>query len=1273
MEEAKRRAEELGITIEQLKAIPASRLEPETKEEKEEIQAVRTEQQQIDQEHRNAIKELEKEIKDYKDSTKYQKYLKALEESKEYPKVGELAFVDQQKKYLEGLEEKKKEVSDHYNLLLNKKEQDLEKVRELHKAKRWLEYLKEEEQKRKLEQKLERERKQKEKEEQKRKEAEEQAKKEQEEREKEEEDKESQAIAPLPEDSSTTEDEEILTEIIGETRIAEEEEDSGDITLGEEGILTFPEDRKRIPKADRREIERIRGSKYLRKRLRDIKYIEAQLGQRVHQQLAKEEEFKKIHKAQVEKEQHLEEVKQQQLQTQQKLEKEEQDYLKREEHSKKYWDQERLDLVTQDQHSRAEIEQQRQQLKEEHSQKFQQIQAELQRIEEEKQVLLANVAEYRKNKAQLNRHNKEEQEREIQAHKHFLDQEYNQRKQKLEEQAHQVKIQLDKNLIEQDRLVQLEIQTQQRLEQEELDRQTQIQQEDLERQEQFEQQKQLAELEQQLLAQQRNSLGELQKTLTVKEDYLAATQIKLSQGGKYTSDSELSEDIYSDKDKKTHPYKSQFKKLGKLLGGVKTDIKNCSDQINHSQRQIELRSNLRDNILSLRTEIIERRIIYYNIINQTEETVKKRNLKLHLIELDIESLTNKIIPLIEKYQAIATHKNIIELPQPLEEYRISTTGEKISIDDYNLEQITPEDSSLYYRNPEYTYIPETIAPVDPEAVAEVISKGQFKNTPQTPKPPIRYQSRSNPNTSEELIPIGQSTTLPSTGIQPSTSYPDPDPSDSSGGSDSDNSDREEEDPESGPEEGTSHSQDRKTVVRELYKDKKSKVNKEDIMVEKWNPKMCGFFEGEKGELPHIHLDTFQESIKNCNIREPKDPAMDCTNIVRKFIMTLKGKARQWLLSSGLKKEVYTVKHWTKLQHKFKANFNPHGSTLEERLRVWKEMKWKPDKQEIDEFTYDFTALADEIGVQDNKERVTHYALAMPSGMYMHVAQCKSLEEAFNKAKQCVAQNLHKSSESNLEVIQKIEDLRKEFIKKKEEESKEDKKKTEKAIPFMFTQDESKGKINKRFADIEKKLAKIEKKKDDTNHQTSEQNYFPAQNFPNPENVYVMAMPSGNTQGPSFNRTNFRGRGGYNPNFRGNNRGGYQGNRGRGGYNNYRQGGRGQGQPNWRQNNPGGNRGGFRGNNRGGNQGRGNGNGNRVPYNPNVTCNYCERVGHIRRDCFTYRRDMQNNGPTNNPQGQQNNNNQQGNNSTAGRANQFMAFMEQQFQDYVQQNTEQENC
>ena len=221
---------------------------------------------------------------------------------------------------------------------------------------------------------------------------------------------------------------------------------------------------------------------------------------------------------------------------------------------------------------------------------------------------------------------------------------------------------------------------------------------------------------------------------------------------------------------------------------------------------------------------------------------------------------------------------------------------------------------------------------------------------------------------------------------------------------------------------------------------------------------------------------------------------------------------------------------------------------------------------------------------------------------------------------------------------------------------------------MFTQDENQGKLAKKVAELDKKVTKLQKKKDDTNSQATEQDSFPSQNFPNPEKVYVMTMPSGNAQGPSFN---FRGRGGYNPNYRGNNRGGYQNNRGgRGGYNGYRQqGGRGQEQPNWRQNNSGGNRGGFRGSNRGGR-----GRGDRAPYNPNVTCHYCTRVGHIQRDCFTYKKDMQNNGPANtqnNPQVQQQNNNQQRNNSTNGRANLFMTFMDQ-FQDYVQQNTQEEN-
>ena len=261
MEEAKRRGQELGLTEADLLAIPLSRLPPETEEQKREIQAIREEQQEIDQKARDEVKEIEGEIKDLKASKDYQKYLKLIEEG-EFRNINDQGLVTKQEKYLADLEERKTKTNERCKVQLEKKEQDLEKVKLINKAHRLLEYLDEKQKQQKADQKLEKEKKAKEKEEQKRKEAEE--------AQKEKEAKEAQEEEELRSPSASEGEETIL----GATAIVDierEEEEEGDPL--DDDLFTPVKDRKTLLKADREALERLRGSRLYRKRVKDIKPV----------------------------------------------------------------------------------------------------------------------------------------------------------------------------------------------------------------------------------------------------------------------------------------------------------------------------------------------------------------------------------------------------------------------------------------------------------------------------------------------------------------------------------------------------------------------------------------------------------------------------------------------------------------------------------------------------------------------------------------------------------------------------------------------------------------------------------------------------------------------------------------------------------------------------------------------------------------------------------------------------------------------------------------
>ena len=53
----------------------------------------------------------------------------------------------------------------------------------------------------------------------------------------------------------------------------------------------------------------------------------------------------------------------------------------------------------------------------------------------------------------------------------------------------------------------------------------------------------------------------------------------------------------------------------------------------------------------------------------------------------------------------------------------------------------------------------------------------------------------------------------------------------------------------------------------------------------------------------------------------------------------------------------------KLKNKFKAHFHPLGSTKEQRIRAWKDMRWDPIKEAIDDFAYRYKELGLSLGLQ----------------------------------------------------------------------------------------------------------------------------------------------------------------------------------------------------------------------------------------------------------------------------------------------------------------------
>ena len=127
----------------------------------------------------------------------------------------------------------------------------------------------------------------------------------------------------------------------------------------------------------------------------------------------------------------------------------------------------------------------------------------------------------------------------------------------------------------------------------------------------------------------------------------------------------------------------------------------------------------------------------------------------------------------------------------------------------------------------------------------------------------------------------------------------------------------------------------------------------------WSLKDIPRFEGHEGEKPFLHLMEFEDYLVTSGVSiEPKEVRgnivqPDYKDIINKFKASLKNNARIWF-SMYIEKRVpnlHSVDGWKSIKSKFLTYFNPLGSTKEQQIQAWKEMEWKPEKEELTDFVF----------------------------------------------------------------------------------------------------------------------------------------------------------------------------------------------------------------------------------------------------------------------------------------------------------------------------------
>ena len=168
----------------------------------------------------------------------------------------------------------------------------------------------------------------------------------------------------------------------------------------------------------------------------------------------------------------------------------------------------------------------------------------------------------------------------------------------------------------------------------------------------------------------------------------------------------------------------------------------------------------------------------------------------------------------------------------------------------------------------------------------------------------------------------------------------------------------------------------------------------------WSLRDIPKFEG-KGEQPFSHIMEFEDYLIASGVRiEPEEDnagrrvEVDYKNIINKFKASLKNNARIWysMYIDGRIPDLYPEEGWKAIKSRFLTYFNPIGSTKEQQIKVWKELKWKPEEEKLTDFVFRFSQLAHELSYTDNQQ-IAHFVLCIPRGLYLYLEGAKTVPDA----------------------------------------------------------------------------------------------------------------------------------------------------------------------------------------------------------------------------------------------------------------------------------------
>ena len=176
------------------------------------------------------------------------------------------------------------------------------------------------------------------------------------------------------------------------------------------------------------------------------------------------------------------------------------------------------------------------------------------------------------------------------------------------------------------------------------------------------------------------------------------------------------------------------------------------------------------------------------------------------------------------------------------------------------------------------------------------------------------------------------------------------------------------------------------------------------------------YDGKGDAMPHTHLIEFEDFLVNTGSEINELPQFDepqpvdaahyqgvIKDVVSKFKASLKGKPRLWfeMQYPTVDDEPKTVQGYRQMLSAFTTEHNPIGSTREQQIMAWKNLKWDPSKEKLDDFVYRFRRVAKELGYNADAN-LEVFSCCVPSHLYLYLKGATSIKEAMENIKRACA-------------------------------------------------------------------------------------------------------------------------------------------------------------------------------------------------------------------------------------------------------------------------------